>query len=149
MTTTTARAPESVHGTWVNSTPAVSLGTSALGFKQRSGTTWTGDLAGTTTYVAYTRADPRHPGAGVGTIDEIFTGSVSGIGHGRLYLREHFTVAASGGAIRNAATITRGDGGLTGVKGAIVFVGTLDVNADGTAAISGLGRGSYTGTITH
>lgn len=133
----------------MNATPAVSLGNSARGFKQRSGTTWTGDLVGTTTYVAYTRSDPAHPGAGLGDIDEIFTGAVRGVGRGRLYLSERFTVAAKGGAIRNVATIERGDGGLVGVTGAVVFIGTLDVNTDGSVAVSGMGHGTYTGTIDH
>ncbi len=148
-TVTRSRATESVHGTWVNATPATSLGSTALGFKQRSGTTWTGDLVGSTSYVAYTRSDPKHPGVAVGTIDEVFTGSVNGIGRGHLYLSERFTIADKGGAIRNAATIKRGDGGLTGVTGTIVFVGTLDLNADGLVAVSGLGHGTYTGAISH
>src|SRR3954453_15965088 len=76
---TTARPTTSVQGKWVNGTPAVSLGSTAQGFKQRSGTTWTADPPGTTTYVAYTRSDPAHVGAGVGDVDEVFTGSVRGI----------------------------------------------------------------------
>jgi hypothetical protein len=145
--TTTARRHTPVRGGWVNSTPAVSLGASVRGIKQRSGTTWNGDLAGTTSYVAYTRSDPKHPGVLIATIDEVFTGSLRGVGHGRLFLGERMTVAAKGGAMRNVATIKRGDGDLAGATGTIVFLGKLDTNADGSVAVSGLGHGTYTGTI--
>jgi len=146
--TTTTSAPSStlaqrptstpVSGRWVNPTAAVTIGVTEGVIKQRSGTIWTGDLSGKTTYISYVHAVPNQTGAFAGTIDEIFSGSVRGIGRGQLFLAEKITVSATG-AVLNIARITRGTGGLVAVRGNLRFTGT--------ANLSGIGNGPYTGMI--
>jgi hypothetical protein len=135
-----ARSTVLVKGRWVNPTAAVTIGTPGGGIKQRSGTIWTGDLNGKTTYTATFRADPKRAGAFVGTIDEVFVGSVRGVGRGRLFLTERFTVSATG-AVVNVGQVVRGDGGLKGVRGRLRFTGTADLR--------GIGRGTFTGVLSH
>ena len=126
-------------GKWVNPTAAVTLSSTGGVIKQRSGTVWTGDLNGKTTFSALLRADPKNAGALVGTIDEVFTGSVRGIGQGRLFLAEEITVSGTG-ALVVVATIKRGDAALQGVRGRLRFTGTSDVR--------GIGDGVYSGSIS-
>ncbi len=129
-----------VSGKWANPTAAVTLSSSGRFIKQRQGSIWTGDLDGKTTFNAVLRADPKSAGALVGTINEVFTGSVGGIGQGRLFLTEEITDTASGGATVDA-TIVRGDAGLKGVTGRLHFTGSSDIR--------GIGDGVYTGTVSH
>jgi hypothetical protein len=135
-----ARSTAPVDGRWVNPTAAVTVGTTGGVIEQRSGTIWTGDLDGKTTYTASFRADPKHAGAYVGTIDEVFDGSMRGVGRGRLFLTESFTVSATG-AVVNVGRIVRGDGGLKGVGGRLRFTGTSDLR--------GIGQGTFTGALSH
>ena len=85
-----------ITGKWVNPTAAVTLSSTGGVIKQRSGTVWKGDLNGKTTFNAILRSDPKRAGFLVGTIDEVFTGSVRGIGHGRLFLIEQISVSGTG-----------------------------------------------------
>ncbi len=136
----TGPAVKAVSGKWANPTAAVTLSSTGGVIKQRSGSIWTGDLDGKTTFNAVLRADPTSAGALVGTINEVFTGSVRGIGQGHLFLTEEITDTASGG-VTVSATIVRGDGELKGVTGHLRFTGSSDIN--------GIGDGVYTGSISH
>ena len=131
---------DAVAGKWANPTAAITLSSAGGVIKQRSGSVWTGDLDGKTTFNAVLHADPKTAGVLVGTIDEVFTGSVRGIGQGRLFLSEQITDSANGGVIVDA-TIVRGDAELKGVTGHLHFTGTSN--------IQGIGDGVYAGSLSH
>jgi uncharacterized protein (DUF2147 family) len=131
---------EAVTGKWANPTAAITLSSTGGVIKQRSGSVWTGDLDGKTTFNAVLHADPKAAGSLVGTINETFTGSVHDIGQGHLFLSEEITDSKNGGVVVDA-TVLRGDAGLKGVTGHLHFTGSSD--------IQGIGDGTYTGSLSH
>jgi len=104
-------------------------------FRGDGGTIWHGDLEGRTVFVIHGVVDPP-TGASTGTNDEVFTGSVSGIGSGKLHFDETFVNRANG-TIAIDAHIIGAEGALEGLRGTMHFVGSDNPR-------TGAGAGSYT-----
>jgi hypothetical protein len=133
-----------VKGTWVNPQPAIDTGAKIIGGRsrltQRSATIWRGDLHGATTFSSAFNVDPAHQGGFIGDIEEVFTGTVRGVGAGRLHFTEKLIYSVTTGAVDIRATVTRGEGALLGMTGHLHFTGT--------SAASGVGHGIYDGSLT-
>lgn len=132
--------PVAVRGAWTDTDPLTVVSAEPVGanllLTATGSSSWSGSLTGTTTFVLRALVDPA--GRAVGTIQETFVGTVAGVGSGSL----HFTEAATqdaGGALRITAIATTGTGDLSGVAGALRFVGTTDP--------AGVGDGQYVGTL--
>jgi hypothetical protein len=98
---------------------------------------WSGSFVGTTTFAGSAVVNLTN-GTTRGTLTEVFTGSVAGLGSGTISFREPFFISA-GGTLRLEYVITGASGALAGVLGAGVFVGT--------SAPDGSGSGTYSGTL--
>jgi hypothetical protein len=77
--------------------------------------------------------------SGPGTVDEVFTGSVAGVGAGHLHFAETYT--DTNGNVSVDCTIVSGDGALAALRGTMHFAGS------GVPA-TGAGRGTYVATFT-
>ena len=146
VTTAPGTAPHAIalHGTYVQ--PAVTPedlkvlpGGKKASYRVESGTTWHGDLEGTTKFVMHGVADVANY-ASTGTNDEVFTGSVKDIGSGHLHLFETWTTSAAGNLSLDAR-IVGSDGELAGLHGTMHFAGHGDPK-------TGAGTGTYTANST-
>jgi len=138
--TTTAAAGRSRRGTYVQ--PAVTIsdletlpGGKKASFRADSGTVWHGDLEGRTEFVMHGVVDPA-TFASTGTNDEVFTGTVAGLGSGKLHFAERFTNAADG-TVSIDARIVGAEGALEGLRGTMHFSGRGNPQ-------TGAGTGTYT-----
>jgi hypothetical protein len=104
-------------------------------FRADSGTVWHGDLEGRTRFVMHGVVDPT-TFASSGTNDEVFTGTVAGLGSGRLHFAETFTNAADG-TVSIDAHIVGAEGELEGLRGTMHFSGHGNPQ-------TGAGTGTYT-----
>jgi hypothetical protein len=133
-----AAAPIPVSGSW-STTPLTPTGFKQAGVNVKLpgivGSTWSGDLAGTTVASATFLIHPN------GTVvaapaRETLTGTVAGIGSGTL----DFVEEAHGqpdGFTKIDATIVRGSGDLAGLHGRLIFLGSCDVSGTCTGTYSG------------
>jgi hypothetical protein len=130
-----------LHGTYVQPPVAFELKTTkgaSSPFRGSGGTTWHGDLEGSTTFIMKGVADLK-TFASRGTNEETFIGSVVGVGSGRLRLHETFTTSPD--RLSLDATIVSSDGALAHLRGRMHFEGPSDPT-------TGVGHGTYTATFT-
>jgi Protein of unknown function (DUF3224) len=134
-----AAAPRDLSGNWATSAPVIS-GAHPAGVNVRvivvSTAQFAGDFAGTTVFTGTFLIDPQGNIRGHAT--EAFTGTVSGVGSGKVLFQEEATVSATG-VVHVDATITHGSGDLAHLSGRLVF--------DGTSAPDLSSAGTYAGQI--
>jgi hypothetical protein len=132
-----------LHGTYKQ--PAVTVedltpkGDGTASFRVDSGTEWHGDLEGQTKLVMHGVTTLKTL-ANSGTIDEVFSGSATGLGSGQLHFSEKFSVDPNG-VIAIDATVVGGTGALKGLHGSMHFAGKGD-------PVTGEGTGTYTAAFT-
>ena len=110
-----------------------------VSYRSDSGTIWHGDLEGTTKFVFHGIADIKTY-ASVGTSNEVFTGSMVGVGSGHLRFREKLKTDAQG-TLTVDATIVGSDGALDAMQGTMHFAGK-------GVPSTGEGSGTYTANFT-
>jgi hypothetical protein len=130
----------SVSGVW-STTPLIPTGFKQAGINIKLPgvvfSTWSGDLNGTT--VATATFLIHGDGSVVAApARETLTGTVSGVGTGTLDFVEE-AHSQPDGSTEIGATIVSGTGGLAGLHGRLIFLGTCEV--------SGACAGTYSGQI--
>ena len=138
--TATTSVSTSVSGVW-STTPLIPTGFKQAGVNIKLPgvvfSTWSGDLNGTTVATA-TFLIHRDGSVVAAPSRETLTGTVSGVGTGTLDFVEE-AHSQPDGSTEIGATIVSGTGGLAGLHGRLIFLGTCDV--------SGACAGTYSGQI--